>query len=51
VWRGRIDPREVDAAFFNIAAIDKFVIPYYSALVGPEAATQLRESIGRQLRP
>ena len=37
-----IDPSVVDALFFTQSAVDKFVIPYYSELYGPQYATRLQ---------
>jgi hypothetical protein len=34
---------EVDALFFTMSAVDKFVIPYYSDIYGPEYATVARD--------
>ncbi len=33
----------VDALFLNQAAVDKFLVPYYSSLYGPMAATLMRQ--------
>jgi len=38
-----VNPAEVDALFFTMAPFDKFVIPYYSRLYGPEFALRLRD--------
>jgi hypothetical protein len=40
---------EVDALFFTLSAIDKFAMPYYSWLYGPEIAGQMRRNYVRQL--
>ena len=49
--RGRqtldLDPRKVDALFLSGAAADKFVIPFYSRVYGPEYAQRLRNRIDR----
>jgi hypothetical protein len=37
-----VDPTVVDALFFTQSAMDKFVIPYYSRLYGPQYATVLQ---------
>lgn len=42
--RDRVSP-DVDAIFFSLSAFDKFAIPYYSALSGPEFALRLRQSV------
>ena len=34
---------EVDALFFTLSAIDKFVIPYYQRLLGADYADSLRK--------
>jgi hypothetical protein len=39
-----VDPTKVDALFFTMSAVDKFVIPYYSRIYGPEYAELLRTS-------
>jgi hypothetical protein len=36
---------DVDAVFFSVAALDKFVIRYYSDISGPDVAAELRRSI------
>jgi hypothetical protein len=38
-----VDPRRTDALFLNLSAIDKFVLPYYSKVLGPAYASRLRE--------
>jgi len=45
--RATVDPRHVDALFLTPAAIDKFMIPFYSNLYGPAVATQLRADLAR----
>jgi hypothetical protein len=46
------DPREADAVFFTMAALDKFVFPYYAGLLGVEhAAAMRREIVERWSRP
>jgi hypothetical protein len=40
-----VDPTKVDALFFTMSAVDKFVVPYYSRVYGPEYATVLREAL------
>ncbi len=32
----------MDALFFSVSAMDKFVFPYYTALYGPDAAAKMR---------
>ncbi len=39
-----------DAIFFTLAAIDKFVLPYYTQLYGPAYADSLRRSLGAYIR-
>ncbi|MEO7137771.1 MAG: hypothetical protein ABI037_08635 [Gemmatimonadales bacterium] len=41
-----IDPGKVDALFLSGAAADKFVIPYYARIYGPEYAQRLRDRLG-----
>lgn len=41
--RGEFGDDWIDAAFFSLAAIDKFAMPYYTALHGAEAAAQMRD--------
>jgi hypothetical protein len=38
-----VDPRQADALFFSMSAIDKFVLPYYQKLLGPEYTRTLRQ--------
>ncbi len=42
-------PTEVDALFFTLPAIDKFVIPYYTRLFGPDVAAAMRRNYLRQV--
>jgi hypothetical protein len=37
--------RGVDALFLTMSAIDKFVIPYYTRIIGPDAAAAMRQDI------
>jgi len=39
--REELDP-DTDAVFLTLAAIDKFVIPYYTGLYGVERAAEIR---------
>ena len=39
------DPTSVDAVFLTTQAVDKFMVPYYTKLYGPEFA----DSIGREM--
>jgi hypothetical protein len=41
----RVDPEKVDALFFSMSAVDKFVMPHYSGLYGPEYAHKLRQKL------
>jgi hypothetical protein len=38
-----VNPQEVDAIFLSMVSFDKFVVPYYSRLYGPEFARRLRQ--------
>jgi hypothetical protein len=38
-----VNPDTVDALFFTMPAVDKFVIPYYSRTYGPDYAAALRK--------
>ncbi|MGH7538566.1 MAG: hypothetical protein ACREMF_08030 [Gemmatimonadales bacterium] len=49
-WRMTADPMELDAVFFTMSAIDKFVLPYYTALSGPAYAAMLRDSLEAYIR-
>ncbi len=40
-----LDPDSVEAVFFSVAAIDRFVVPFYAKLVSPEYAKALRDSV------
>ena len=37
-----VNPNEVDALFFTLVSFDKFVVPYYSRLYGPDFARRLK---------
>jgi hypothetical protein len=41
-----VDPQKVDALFLSMSAVDKFMLPYYSNLYGPEYAFRLRQRLG-----
>lgn len=45
-----IDPMEVDALFFTMSAMDKFLLPYYAQLYGTEYANRMRASIEERIR-
>jgi hypothetical protein len=46
----RAFPRaSVDALFFTLSAIDKFVVPYYTRLYGPEVAARMRSQYLKQI--
>jgi hypothetical protein len=45
--RAKVDPHEVDALFLTQAAVDKFMIPFYSQLYGPVFAAGLRVDLSR----
>lgn len=38
-------PRSVDAVFFSVSALDKFVFPYYTRLLGAEQAAGMRRNL------
>ena len=40
-----VNPRFVDALFLSMSAVDKFMIPYYSNLYGPEYARRMRDDV------
>jgi hypothetical protein len=42
-------PKGTDAAFFTLSAIDKFVIPYYTQLLGVDSAAAMRQGIVQRL--
>lgn len=46
----RVDSR-VDALFLTRSAIDKFLIPYYARIYGPEYAQSLRDQLGPRSLP
>lgn len=50
VQRHTFNPYGVDALFFTLAAIDKFVVPYYERLYGVEYAAGIRQRYLRSLR-
>ncbi|HXV87406.1 MAG TPA: hypothetical protein VD793_11925, partial [Gemmatimonadales bacterium] len=43
--RRTFSPRRVDALFFSLSALDKFVYPYYARLFGVDYAKGLRDSL------
>jgi hypothetical protein len=43
-------PTWVDALFLTMPAIDKFVVPYYARILGPEEASRMRMDIMRRLQ-
>jgi hypothetical protein len=45
-----VDPRRADALFFTMSAIDKFLLPYYHKLLGPDYARRLREKSVEAIR-
>ena len=47
--RRRFPGSSVDAVFFTLPAIDKFVMPYYTRLYGPDVAAQMRAAYVRQV--
>lgn len=49
-WVGTNRGHDLDAVFFKLPAIDKFLIPYHTRLYGPESAARLRDSIGAYIR-
>jgi hypothetical protein len=40
-----VDPVEVDALFMTMSAVDKFMVPYYARVYGPEYAARLRDDV------
>jgi hypothetical protein len=40
-----IDPKQVDALFMSMSAVDKFMIPYYAQIYGPDYAARLRDDV------
>lgn len=40
---------EVDAIFLSLPAIDKFMVPYYARVLGPDSAATMRQQIVRGL--
>lgn len=49
-WRKTSPGLGVDAVFFTLSAIDKFVVPYYTQLYGPEYAKSMRDSLGAYIQ-
>jgi hypothetical protein len=45
-----LPPSEVDAVFFTLSAIDKFVMPYYTRIYGAQFAADMRAGYLRNLR-
>jgi hypothetical protein len=45
-----VDPRRHDAVFFTLGAVDKFLVPLYTARDGLEAALKLRAQVARSFR-
>lgn len=44
-------PEKVDAIFFSVEAVDKFVLPWYARTQGKAAAAKIRESAVKKLSP
>ena len=40
-----VNPKQVDALFMNMSAVDKFMIPYYAQLYGPVYASRMRDDV------
>ena len=40
-----VNPREVDALFMSMSAVDKFMVPYYAKVYGPDYAKRLRDDV------
>lgn len=38
-----VDPKEYDAMFWSLGAVDKFLVPYYAGVSGPERAVQVHQ--------
>jgi hypothetical protein len=47
----KLDLKNVNALFLNSSAVDKFMIPYYARLYGPDYARKLRDSLGTTAIP
>lgn len=46
-----VRPDSIDALFFTLSAVDKFMVPYYTRIYGTEYAHVLRETVMRQAPP
>gem|GEM_PF-901087 len=40
-----VDPKQVDALFMSMSAVDKFMVPYYARIYGPDYAQRLRDDV------
>jgi hypothetical protein len=47
----KLDLKTVNALFFNSSAVDKFMIPYYARVYGPDYAQKLRDRLGPAAYP
>lgn len=45
-----VDPKRQDAVFFTLGAVDKFLVPFYAARDGLDAALKLRAEAARRFR-
>jgi hypothetical protein len=45
-----VDPKRHDAVFFTLSAVDKFLVPFYAARDGLDAALKLRAEVARAFR-
>lgn len=45
-----VDPRQADALFLSMSAVDKFVLPYYQKILGPDYALKLRDKALEAMR-
>jgi hypothetical protein len=46
----QLDPREDDALFFSLGAVDTFLVPVYAARDGLDAALRFRAQAQRKVR-
>ncbi|MEP7347264.1 MAG: hypothetical protein ABI877_18480, partial [Gemmatimonadaceae bacterium] len=44
-------PPNADAVFLSLSSIDKFVIPYYTRILGLGAVTEMRQEAERSFAP
>jgi hypothetical protein len=46
-----LTPEDADAIFFNLSAVDKFLLPYYTTLFGVGYAERVRQELERLIVP